>query len=154
MNAVLNGIFGGWTIAGITTFNSGRPLTLSVQGNPSNTGGPDRPNVVGEWRLDDDVRTLDRWFDTSAFVPNAPFTFGNAGRNTLIAPREINLDLAVHKSFQTTESTRLQFRFEAFNATNTPTFGAPNTQVGNPNFGVIGSAGRPRNLQLGLKFIF
>ncbi|MGH9629368.1 MAG: hypothetical protein ACRD7E_13695, partial [Bryobacteraceae bacterium] len=154
MHPILDGLLGGWTIAGITTANGGRPVTLSVQGNPSNTGGPDRPDVTGDWRLGDSERSLDHWFNTSAFASNAPFTFGNAGRNALLAPREVNLDLAIHKSFPITEQRRLQFRAEAFNATNTPQFGAPNTQVGNPNFGVITSAGRPRNLQLALKFIF
>lgn len=43
---------------------------------------------------------------------------------------------------------------EAFNATNTPHFDGPNTQLGNPNFGRISSAGHPRNLQFGLKLIF
>jgi hypothetical protein len=52
------------------------------------------------------------------------------------------------------EGVRVQFRVEAFNATNTPQFGVPNAQVGNPNFGTIGSAGRPRNLQFGLKVVF
>ena len=30
----------------------------------------------------------------------------------------------------------------------------PEVQVGNRNFGIISGAGRPRNLQIGLKFIF
>src|SRR5262249_61852323 len=47
-----------------------------------------------------------------------------------------------------------EFRVEAFNAMNTPAFGSPNAQVGNPNIGQISSAGRPRNLQLGLKLGF
>ena len=66
----------------------------------------------------------------------------------------MNFDLSVYKNFAITEGTRVQFRFEAFNSFNTPAFGVPNVQAGNNNFGLISSAGRPRNLQFGLKFIF
>lgn len=153
-NAFSDALLGGWSIGGITTLSTGRLVNLSVQGNPSNTGGPDRPNVLGDWRLDSSQRSLEQWFDTSAFALNAPFTFGNAGRNLLTGPGEVNFDLAVYKTFILHEDFRLQFRAEAFNAMNTPQFGVPNAQVGNPNFGVIGSADRPRNFQLGLKVIF
>jgi hypothetical protein len=151
---VADAILGGWSLGGITTVQTGRVVNLSVTGNPSNTGGPDRPNVVGEWQLDKDQRTLSRWFDTGAFVKNDPYTFGNAGRNLLTGPGNVNFDLAIHKLFTVTERVRLQFRAEAFNAMNTPHFGIPNAQVGNANFGSIGGAGRHRNLQFGLKVLF
>jgi hypothetical protein len=152
--ALVDAVFGGWAVGGITTLSSGRLQNLSVQGNPSNTGNPDRPDVVRDWRLGRDERSLDLWFDTGAFVRNAPFTYGNAGRNLLEGPGEVSFDFAVYKSFAVREGIRVQFRVEAFNATNTPQFGVPNAQVGNPNFGTIGSAGRPRNLQFGLKVVF
>ncbi len=153
-NAIVEGLLGGWAIGGITTLSSGRLQNLSVQGNPSNTGNPDRPDVIGNWRLGEDERSLERWFNTAAFVRNAAFTYGNAGRNLIECPGEVNFDLAVYKSFAVREGMRFQFRAEAFNAMNTPQFGVPNAQVGNPAFGSIGGADRPRNLQLGLKFIF
>lgn len=129
-------------------------MSLTVLGNPSNTGGPDRPDVLRDWRLSDNARSLDRWFDTGAFVANAPFTFGNAARNLLEGPGLVNFDFAVYKYFRIAEGKRLQFRWEAFNLFNTPPLGVPNAQVGNRNFGTIDDAGRPRNLQFGLKFIF
>ncbi len=147
-------ILGGWTTAGIVTFSSGLRVDLSVRGNPSNTGATDRPNVLHDWYLSPGERSLDRWFDTTAFAPNAPFTFGNAARNLIGGPPLTNFDLALYKQFRINERIRTQFRVEAFNATNTPAFGSPNAQVGNPNIGQISSAGRPRNLQLGLKLVF
>ncbi|MBI3208748.1 MAG: hypothetical protein HYZ37_07590 [Candidatus Solibacter usitatus] len=136
------------------TLSSGLRADLSVNGNPSNTGGPNRPNVVGDWRLPAGQQSLTRWFNTAAFAPNAAFTFGNAGRNLIDGPGLTNFDLALYKSFKFSERMRLQFRAEAFNSSNTPYFGSPNGQVGNANFGQISSAGRPRNLQLGLKLVF
>ena len=153
-NPVAGALLGGWTISGINTLATGQPMGLSVRGDPANTGQLNRPNVVGEGLLSRDERTLDRFFNTSAFVANDPFTYGNAGRNILFEPGLVNWDFAVFKKFTITERVTMQFRFESFNFTNTPDFGAPNAEVGNDLFGVITSAGRPRNLQLGLKFIF
>lgn len=149
-----DGVLGGWAIAGITTLSSGRRVNLTVQGNPSNSGNPDRPNVVKDWRLSENERSLERWFDTTAFVRNDPLAYGNAGRNLIEGPGMVNFDVAVYKNFALHESVRLQFRAEAFNVMNTPQFGVPNTQVGNPTFGIISTAERPRNLQFGLKIIF
>ena len=148
-----NAILGGWSVGPIVTVDSGMPLNLTVNGNPSNTGsGADRPNIVGDWHLSDP--TVQQWFNTAAFVANAKYTYGNAGRNVLRGPGLFNLDLAAHKAFQITERVSAQLRLESFNATNTPALGSPNTVVGSPTFGQISSAGTPRDNQIGLKIIF
>ena len=150
----LNALLGGWTVGGIATLLSGSPMNLRVQGNPSNTGDADRPDVVGEWKLPRRRRTLDQWFNTDAFVRNQPFQFGNAGRNVLIGPGVVKFDLTAHKTFPINERLHAELRFEAFNAFNTPIFDGPNTQLGNRNFGVISNVATPRNWQLGLKLLF
>ena len=66
----VDAVLGGWSVSPIVTLTSGAPLDLSVNGNPSNSNGTDRPNVVGDWRLDDP--TAERWFDTTAFVGQRP----------------------------------------------------------------------------------
>jgi hypothetical protein len=152
-NRVSDALLGGWSLGPIVTVNSGMPLNLTVNGNPSNTGsGADRPNVVGDWHLANP--TVQQWFNTAAFVANAKYTYGNAGRNVLRGPGLFNLDLAAHKSFRITERVSAQLRLESFNATNTPALGSPNTVVGSSTFGQISSAGTPRDNQIGLKFIF
>jgi len=147
-----NAVLGGWSLGPIVTVDTGMPLNLTVAGTPSNSGQQDRPNVVGNWRLSDP--TVREWFNTAAFVPNAPYTYGNAGRNVLRGPGVFNLDLAAHKSFRITERVTAQLRLESFNLTNTPALGAPNTQVGNVAFGQISSAGTPRDNQAALKIYF
>ncbi|MGH9338973.1 MAG: TonB-dependent receptor domain-containing protein [Acidobacteriota bacterium] len=151
-NSMAEVILGGWSLSGIVTFSSGAPYSILVNGDPANTGDINRPNLVGNPNLDD--RAIDRYFNTEAFEPNQQFTFGNLGRNTMIGPSFQHLDLAALKSFQVTEDVRVQFRFEAFNATNTPHFNLPGNNLGTRNFGRITGAGRPRNLQFGLKIIF
>ena len=151
---VQDGVLGGWTLATITTLRSGQPFSATVRGNPANTNTTNRPNVLGDPNLPSGQRTLDRWFATDMLVSNERFQFGNAGRNILLSPDRRNWDFAVYKRFELTESKALQFRFEAFNFTNTPPFGNPNAQVGNRNIGRIAGAGGSRNIQFGLKFIF
>ena len=67
------------------TLRSGNPFTPSVSGIVgSNTGRPVRPNRIGDGNLDQQSR--ERFWDPSAFVAPADFTFGTAGRNILIGP--------------------------------------------------------------------
>lgn len=153
-NRAVDALLGGWSAGGITTLASGLPMSLTVRGDPANTGDVNRPNVVGDPGLSRSERSLQRFFNTAAFVPNAPFTYGNAGRNILEQPGTVNFDFAAYKRFRVTEAVALQFRFEVFNLLNTPQFDPPNLEVGNDLFGRIDSAGRPRNLQFGLKLIF
>ena len=145
---------GGWAVGGITTLASGRRVTAGVQGNPSNTGTTNRPDQVGNPNLPRGQHRLERWFNTEAFVTNAPFTYGNAARNKIAAPGRVNLDFALYKHIPITERVRLQFRAECFNLTNTPHFGAPNATVGTNQYGVISGAGDPRIFQLALRLLF
>jgi hypothetical protein len=81
--------------------------------------------------------------------------FGNAGRNILRGPGLKYLDLSVSRNFVITERMKLQFRAEAFNLTNTATFGLPNENVSGGAPGVITSlAADPRILQFALRLAF
>jgi hypothetical protein len=155
-NRVTDAVLGGWSFAPIFTVSTGMPLNITVNGNPSNTGsGADRPNVVGNPNLANP--TVAEWFNTAAFVANAPYTYGDAGRNIIRGPGLLDLDLALHKSFRITERVSAQLRIESFNATNTPALGAPNTVLGNPLFGQITATATgttSRDNQLGLKVVF
>ena len=155
-NRITNGFLGGWSFAPIFTVSTGMPLNITVNGNPSNTGsGADRPNVVGNWQLANP--SVGEWFNTAAFVANAPYTYGDAGRNIIRGPGLVDLDLALHKSFRVTERVSAQLRIESFNATNTPALGAPNTVLGNALFGQITATAvgtSSRDNQIGLKVVF
>jgi hypothetical protein len=65
-------------------------------------------------------------------APGTPFTVGsstfiagNAGRNILIGPRLINLDISVLKNFRIHERATLQFRVEAYDLLNRANPGVP-----------------------------
>ena len=88
-------------------------------------------------------------------APN--FTFGNTSRTSpdLRTPSQNNLDASVFKNFRMTERSTMQFRAEAFNATNHPTWGNPGIDVTNVgSFGVITSKSGSRVMQLALKLLF
>ena len=77
----------------------------------------------------------------------------HSGGNILFGPDLWNLDLSLHKVFALSERMRLQFRAESFNFTNTPAFGQPAATINSLGAGAITSAGDPRRIQFGLKFI-
>ena len=63
--------------------------------------------------------------------------FGNVGRNTMRGPGVANLDVGLFRYVQGEQRIDLQFRPEAFNATNTPHFSNPNGNVNSSNFGRV-----------------
>ena len=118
-----------------------------------NTGTGQRPDRIADGKLENP--TVDRWFDTSAFVSPAQFTYGNAGRNILYGPGRVNFDFSLFKEFRIKEGMRLQFRTEVFNLLNTAQFDLPNAGIGAANAGTITSiVGTPRQIQLGAKVVF
>jgi hypothetical protein len=81
-------------------------------------------------------------------------TFGNAGRNILEGPGFQNVNLAVIKRLPLAGRTSLQLRAEAFNLLNRVNFALPDNFFGSPTFGQILSAGSPRHIQFGARFMF
>jgi hypothetical protein len=106
--------------------------------------------------LPDDQRTLDRWFDTSAFAPAPTYSIGNDSRTQprLRTPGINTADLMVGRNQPIKERMNLQFRAEFFNALNKPQFDAPNGNVTATNFGAITSASGTRSIQLGVRLSF
>ncbi|HET6976059.1 MAG TPA: carboxypeptidase-like regulatory domain-containing protein [Pyrinomonadaceae bacterium] len=153
---VASAILGGWRLNAIATFESGAPFTVNDQTDRANIGQgpPQRPVCLRDPNLPSDQRTVDRFFDTSAFVPAAFGTFGNCGRNIVIGPGNKNVDLAATRNFRLSESKSLDFRVETFNLFNTVNFDLPNRFAFTPNFGKIFSAGPARQIQFGLKLSF
>jgi outer membrane receptor protein involved in Fe transport len=153
-NRFVNGLLGGWEIAGIFMARSGLPFTPTISSDNANTGiGGQRPDVVGDSSVPN--RTPNLWFNPAAFAIPARFTYGSGGRNILRSDGLTELDMTLKKSFVVTESKRLEFRAEAFNITNTPTFSAPNATIGSSSAGIVTSTlNAGRVLQGALKFFF
>jgi hypothetical protein len=148
-------LLGGWSTSGVLTFRTGLPLTIGESPDTSNTGSlAPRPDYVKNGVLPGGERGPDRWFDTAAFVRQAPNTFGNAGNGVLRDPGISNVDFAIQKKIPVGESRRFEFRAEAFNVFNTPLFTGVGRTLGNSTFGKITAAQAEREMQVGLKFYF
>ena len=157
-----NRAFGNWQTSGLLLARSGYPFTVFQNLAPLSTmsAGPPgqlyRPDRIGSGRVDSP--TVDRWFDTSAFVvtsePTA--TFGTSGRNILRGPGQFTIDAALAK-LTTVGAVETELRIEAFNLLNSPAFANPATNIGSANAGTISSL-MPftpmRQIQLGLKVRF
>jgi hypothetical protein len=155
--------WGGWQTNGILYLRSGLPFNIGQTQGVQSTGTGNRPNRVADGRIDDP--TIDRWFDTSAFVAPADITgtYGDTGRNPLRGPGQFNIDFTLIKA---TKIGRLdtEFRIEAFNLLNHPQFGQPNGTLGNAAFGRISAmlanpscalcGTTERNIQIGVKVRF
>ena len=160
---VLEGALGGWQVNGIVTFQSGLPV--------GTTAGA---FLVGDPTLENP--TLARWFNTctqalsgarqncaSADEPIAwqvqpAFTLRTLTTrlDDVRTKRPGLIDFSLFKTFALPSRMRLQVRLESFNLFNTPWFGAPNTNVTNAAFGVVTptQANDPRNVQIGIRFMF
>ena len=144
---------GNWQLNGILSLQSGLPISPILGFDNSNTGNfQDRPNTI--CNPNNGPRTTSEWFNTSCLALPAPFSYGDTRRNTIDGPPIKNIDLSVFKTFDITESKSLQFRAEFFNALNHPNFNPPGTTFGTSSFGVISSAGDPREIQFALKLAF
>ena len=153
-NTTMKKVFGGWSLAGIVTFQSGRAggPTLAGDNGRVGGGGPQRPNMVSE--PNSGPQSLDEWFNTNAFEQPARGTFGNSPRAPIRLPGLANFDLTLAKTTQFTERFRMQIRAEFFNAFNHPQWNGVALNFNNAIFGRVTSAHDPRIMQLGLKFSF
>ncbi len=149
---VANAVLGDWQVNGILTLQTGIPL--AVRG--ANNRAADRPHTIADPELPADQRTVDRWFNTAAFVQPPLFTYGNTARTlpNVRAPGLASVDFSIFKSFRFSEQWRLQFRSEFFNLFNRVNLGTPNTSFTAGGFGVITTAGLGRRAQFGLKLMF
>jgi hypothetical protein len=158
MNAVMEGVLGGWRLVGINTMTSGVPVNLSYSPTANFSVGTTityRPNLTGDPLTPNGgiSNYLNR--DTVVVPTDQTQPFGNAPRNAVRGPSFKVLDLGLHKSFALPgDGKRIEARVEAFNVLNKTNFQTPNGNRSSNAFGTITSAFAARQLQLGVKFYF
>jgi hypothetical protein len=162
-NTLLKNTLSGWEFSGIYTAMSGPPFTMNGGAGNNNSFfdvGQDRADVVPgqSWRVRSGSKShwINQYFNTSAFTNNAYGTPGDSPKFAIQEAPLADADLAILKNWSFMERYKLQFRWEAFNALNHPSFGQPDSNPGDSNFGQITSIGNiaPRVMQGALKFTF
>jgi hypothetical protein len=184
-NKVVDAIVGGWKLAGTFVAYSGTPFSV--------TGSANSLQAFGNTQFADLIAPVKKiggrgpqqlWFDPMSFrdplwaFQNSPdpsqkgvYRFGTMGPNSLRGPGYWQLNPGLFKEWVVKERTRIEFRAESTNVTNTPIWGNPNggaasmrlnadgslnTSVNDPlqNFMSITSATAGRQIRFGLRLAF
>ena len=125
-------LFGGWSLNGIVSYNSGFPFTPQLSFNPSNNGNttnPVRPSLNPNFSGPIVTGNPNQYYNPNAFVVPPNGTYGNVGRDSFTGPALTTLDVSLMKTTRLTERLSLQLRAEAFNILNHPNFNTPNLIV-------------------------
>jgi hypothetical protein len=156
-NRFARALLGNWQLSGITSFETGTPLNITMNGDNAGigvSGSPYRPDLVGDWAGNG---TWQNFFNKNAFSQPARGNFGTAGRNIVRGAGLNNTDASLFRNFPgilKVESSGLQFRAEFYNLFNHTQFNAYGTTLGVGNFGQATGARDARTIQLGLRLYF
>ncbi len=173
---LLNALIGGWHVSGVFRWTTGFPITVdngstwSTNWNIEGDAEPNGPPPVASNPKNAIVKGVDIGPDIFknpaaaelAFRPEWP---GESGvRNNVIGDGLFNIDTGVSKDFSLGEQKRLEFSWQAFNATNSvrydvrgpvgnsaqPSLSEDPTQFGK----YLSTLTTPRFMQFALRFIF
>jgi hypothetical protein len=167
-SGLISHIVGGFQVDAITTYASGVPYSVSLNSGV-NSGSPSWPNRIGSLgKIDHGNPTM--FFNATLCPAGAVVlsngtpcawqtppanTYGNAARSVLYGPSTKDWDISLQRAFKLYESKSLNFKFDAFNAFNTPNFSTPNAAIGSATAGQItGTVNDNRDLQASATLYF
>jgi hypothetical protein len=174
----------GWQFSGVTTFQSGKPLTFTDAKNGTAYGTASRaqfaPGMGNANILNRNGGTMlarvknNTYLNPSASVfvtaPAVPFSaaattggpqaidYGNSSIGSARGPGNDNWDMTLSKMTRVggiREDATLTFRTEFFNVWNHPQYANPGIGAGTASYGVINASSvAPRLIQFALKYVF
>jgi len=169
-------LLSGWSVSGITTIQTGVPLTFTESVRNSIFGASSSRAQMCAGATHDSIHTSGTvrerlggksggsgYINADAFcdLPTGGIYgngsgWGNSGRGIIRGPGQFNWDISLIKNIDIREGHTFQFRTEFYNAFNTPQFGNPDTTLSNTQtFGQISTTSvSPRIIQFGFKYLF
>jgi hypothetical protein len=148
-------ILGGWSLTGSISRESGTPFTITGSASSlSAQGSPQFGDKVTPLQILGGHGSTHPYFNPAGFADpsvaelaaaggnkaNIVYRFGTAGRNSVRGPGLFNLSTSLARTFAINDRFSIVLRGEAFNLTNTPSFGNPAANVSAPSsFGIISS---------------
>jgi hypothetical protein len=156
----------GWQVNGVFMRENGFPLGapsgfISTGINPALSNGNDSKFFNTCTQLTSGVMancTFNGQTLPTAFIQQYPNSVRTLSGEfpTIRPPKVPNADISMFKAFTLHERFNLQFRAEAFNATNSPQFNPPNTGLSGttPGLVTLTQENDPRNIQLSLRVRF
>jgi hypothetical protein len=164
---LLDALIGGWHVSGILRWTTGFPITVDngfTWATNWNIEGDAEPNGPPPATANGYIKSLGNPYiftdPTAALNAYRPEWPGESGaRNTVIGAGLFNLDTGVAKDFSLGESRRLEFSWQAFNATNSVSYNVrtaqPSLSEAPSAFGLYTSTlTTPRFIQFALRFAF
>jgi hypothetical protein len=150
-------IFSGLAFSGNVMLASGFPFSPRYFGRATDlsrgTTGSARPDLAPGQSIELGDPSIQQWFNTAAFASPAG-VFGTAGRNVIIGPGTVSMDMAVSKNIQLKEMQGMELRLSATNVFNTVHFTSIDSTFGSPTFGQVVGAGAMRKAQLTARYRF
>lgn len=146
---------GGWQYSGMITLRSGLPINPVLGRDYAGVGSSDRqrPQAIRSPTLSD--RSVNAWFDASAYTTPAFGTFSNTARNVLSGPGYQLFDMSFQKIVRFGEGKQVEIRGDGFNIFNHTQFDGIGTTYTTPStFGKVTSARNERNFMVGLRVQF
>ncbi len=154
-NRIVAGVLGGWALAPIFSFQTGRPITAGLGADTANAGTLTRPNQICDPNKGG-AHTLQTWFNTTCLAAPPAFTFGNMAKGNIRLPNNLQFNLSAQRNFPLPHfhESNLNFRLDAFNLLNHAQFNSVNATLGNSNYGNITGSGPSRQLQAAVRLTF
>jgi Carboxypeptidase regulatory-like domain len=163
---LLDEAVGGWQLAGTVILQTGNPFTVYGNQNTYALAGTQFPNLIPGVSPTAGAHSRTNWVNVGAFSEPANGTFGDVRRNSFYGPgiNAFNLSTAKRFAIPWKEGIQVEFRADAQNVFNHPSFGTPSgtnlsgaSGVGQPYVGTTPLTSvtvNGRDLQLALRVSF
>lgn len=158
-------VLGGWQLNAFYTIQSGPPFTVLNGSDPAGVVAGIDSLVGNSIRANQNTTLNIRGMSVEEILRNGGRSLfsllapgqrtGTLGRNVLRGDNYANIDLGIFKNTNITETQRIQFRMEMYNATNSRNFGIPEARLNSGAFlNQWATNGGNRRITFGLRYIF